>query len=413
MRFRYMSIYRLPAATLLSTELPHRLLRAGYTDLIQTQDYLYAPGELPVLIVAHVDTVHRREAPEIWYDRKTMVLTAPDGIGGDDRAGVSGILELIHLGFRPHVLFTDGEETGGRGARAALQQLPAPDVKFIIELDRKGFNDSVFYNLDNSKFERYINSFGFKTQYGNFSDISLLAPAWGIAAVNLSSGYYCSHTDHEYVRLDQWECTVHKVSSMLQYIPDKKFQYYAKPAPSYSRIWSAWPESKQGKNDDKFNVVQFPSRGYYDDCCDDYGYISNDDHYHVYKDYDIYGNDKFGGASDAYIGKTTYEPVETDKKVEIIGKSAAESAKVFIATKDGIVESSGPCNGEEEDEEYFSLTVDAIELTSMYGGKVQYWQAWLDKNVDKLTGLMENCLWDVIDKMVIDDLDDILDGKIT
>ena len=61
-----------------------------------------------------------------------------------------------------------------------------------------------------------INSFGFKTDWGSFSDISILAPEWGIAAVNLSIGYESEHSQIERLFCRATERTIRKVCLMLE-----------------------------------------------------------------------------------------------------------------------------------------------------------------------------------------------------
>ena len=85
-----------------------------------------------------------------------------------------------------------------------------------MELDRTGSNDAVFYQCRNRQFERHINSFGFQTAFGSFSDISILAPHLNLAAVNLSTGYYHAHQPGEYVRLDKVEELIGRVEKLLQ-----------------------------------------------------------------------------------------------------------------------------------------------------------------------------------------------------
>ena len=68
----------------------------------------------------------------------------------------------------------------------------------------------------NRQFERHINSFGFQTAFGSFSDISILAPHLNLAAVNLSTGYYHAHQPGEYVRLDEVEDLVGRIAKLLQ-----------------------------------------------------------------------------------------------------------------------------------------------------------------------------------------------------
>ena len=85
-----------------------------------------------------------------------------------------------------------------------------------VELDRTGSNDAVFYQCRNRQFERHINSFGFQTAFGSFSDISILAPHLNLAAVNLSTGYYHAHQPGEYVRLDKVEELIGRIAKLLQ-----------------------------------------------------------------------------------------------------------------------------------------------------------------------------------------------------
>ena len=197
-------------------------------DKIKTDgfNYLYYKGDIPVMLVAHIDTV--LQPKNIYYDSRFNVLWGDNSIGADDRAGVSAIFEIFSRGLRPHVLLCNGEESGGIGARVALNELEKPNVNCIIELDRRGSVDSVFYNCDNSKFEEYINSFGFKTTEGSYSDISFLCPKWCIAGVNLSIGYYNNHCKNEFLNLTEWKNTVDKVTNILKKPPKECFEYKEK-----------------------------------------------------------------------------------------------------------------------------------------------------------------------------------------
>lgn len=186
--------------------------------------WMYAPGELPILLVAHIDTVHRVQPPSLHFDPYRKVLWAPEGLGADDRAGVWAILEILGRGYRPHVLFTDEEERGGHGAASAGKQLD-PAVRFIIEMDRKGDNDCVFYDCISKRAVKYVESFGFREAGGSFTDICWLMPSFGIAGVNLSIGYYAQHTHGEYMRIDEAARTIKRVCKMLDRPPLEPIPY--------------------------------------------------------------------------------------------------------------------------------------------------------------------------------------------
>lgn len=191
---------------------------------VVAEGFVYAEGDIPVLLVAHLDTVHKEIPKEIYYDKKNDVLWSPQGIGGDDRCGVWAILEIIKK-HKPYVLFTEDEESGCIGARKAAKILKAPNVRMIIEIDRRGSEDCVFYDCGNKEFQEYIEKFGFKTAFGTFSDICELSSEWDIASVNLSSGYYNEHTLQEMVKIKEIIATRDKVIKILEDEDETHYDY--------------------------------------------------------------------------------------------------------------------------------------------------------------------------------------------
>ena len=71
----------------------------------------------------------------------------------------------------------------------------------MIELDRSGANDCVFYKCDNPDFTKYIEGYGFITDTGSFTDISVICPIIKTAGVNLSVGYWNEHSKTEMIDL--------------------------------------------------------------------------------------------------------------------------------------------------------------------------------------------------------------------
>lgn len=227
-------------------------LKKNYRKTFHTADYVIAEGDIPVALVAHLDTVFSAPPEEIFFDREKNVLWSPDGLGADDRAGVFAIVQIIRAGFRPHIIFTTDEEIGGVGAaKVSLLDMPFKDLKYVIELDRRGSNDCVFYDCENRDFEDYVESFGFEYNFGSYSDISDICPAWGIAGVNLSIGYRDEHSVAEVLFVGQMLSTIEKVKKMLQdvetlekpfkYIPSKtKYHYWGYGSDWYHGGYSAY-----------------------------------------------------------------------------------------------------------------------------------------------------------------------------
>lgn len=219
-------------------------LRRMYPNAVVNKGaYILVPGDAPVLLVAHLDTVHKEPVRQVCKTAEGNILMSPQGIGGDDRCGVYALVTAhAQSQKKPWLLFTCDEEIGGIGARTfcknySNKKLPKElgKMKLLIEIDRKGQTDAVYYECDNPDFEKYISSKGFVTQYGTFSDISYIAPELGVAAVNLSSGYYNAHTRHEYINREHLNATVQKVVGIIADAVKPELPVYAYMERAWSR----------------------------------------------------------------------------------------------------------------------------------------------------------------------------------
>ena len=239
-------------------------LKNNYKKVICTKDYIYAEGDIPIALVAHLDTVFLVPPVDIYYDTRKGVLWSPQGLGADDRAGVFLILKIIKAGFRPHIIFTTDEEKGGVGAAQLTlmeEKIPFKELKYIIQLDRRGTNDCVFYECDNAEFTKYIESFGFSEAIGSFSDISELCPAWGIAGVNLSVGYEDEHSYTETLHVSPLISTLQKVKRLLNDADNiEKFDYVPSKF-AYSGAYYNWYNSIYGypTDDEAYGDVSYVS----------------------------------------------------------------------------------------------------------------------------------------------------------
>lgn len=201
-------------------------LKDKYEKVIVTKDYIVAVGDIPIALVAHMDTVFENPVVDLYYDQRKGVLWSPQGLGADDRAGIFAILKIVQSGLRPAIIFTTGEEQGGLGATAlGTRECPIPDLKYMIQLDRHGTNDCVFYECFNEDFYDYVESFGFCEAYGSFSDISFLMPQWNICGVNLSVGYEDEHSEVETLHIAPLYDTIAKVKKMLSETEIPDFEY--------------------------------------------------------------------------------------------------------------------------------------------------------------------------------------------
>lgn len=200
-------------------------LKEQYEPIVN-DGFIYAQGKFPVLLVAHMDTVHKDKVRKIIY--KDGKVSSPQGIGGDDRCGIYMILKIIEK-YHCSVLFTEDEEVSGIGAskftNSKLSDELVGQFNFIVELDRANSHDAVFYDCDNQEFEEFVTKEYFETAIGSFSDISYVAPKLKTAAVNLSCGYYKAHTTSEYIMWNEMIENINQVMKMFERMDEKKYEY--------------------------------------------------------------------------------------------------------------------------------------------------------------------------------------------
>lgn len=200
------------------------LCGVGY-KITSGDGYVFAKGEVPVLLIAHMDTACNKQIPKTIIKEPTpdgiRIIAEDSLVGGDDRCGCWMIMNIIKKA-KCSVLFLEDEEIGCVGARKFSRETDHMDyiqknISFMIELDRRGSNDCVFYSNDNREFINYISTAtGTKEAIGSMSDISVLMPITKTAGVNLSCGYYKEHTKDEYVMVSEMEDMMNRVIKFLE-----------------------------------------------------------------------------------------------------------------------------------------------------------------------------------------------------
>lgn len=242
-------------------------LKKRYKEIIIREKFIIAIGDISIGLVAHLDTVHKQPPIDFFYDQEQEVLWSPQGLGADDRAGVYAIIQIIEAGYRPHIILCKDEEIGGIGASMVTQmfpQYPFKNLKCLIELDRKGKDECVFYDCDNEDFIKYIENFGFKEKIGSFSDISILAPQWEVAAVNLSIGYYNEHSFSEFLNIRYMLEIIEKIKLILNKEKEMlNYSYIPKLYYNYNDTLCTFCE-KPIKKGEGFSFYNF---GMYCNCC--------------------------------------------------------------------------------------------------------------------------------------------------
>ena len=99
-------------------------LSTVYKDrVVSAPEYLIAFGDIPVGLVAQLDTVHTIPVKDLFYDKEQNVMWSPQEIGADDRASVFAIVEILKRGLRPTIILTTDEEIGGVGASKLVEDI--------------------------------------------------------------------------------------------------------------------------------------------------------------------------------------------------------------------------------------------------------------------------------------------------
>ncbi len=296
-------------------------------NIINQKGFLFVKGNIPVLLTAHMDTVHNQRPRKINIEYKNgyTYISSKEGIGGDDRCGIYIIMELLKMGYKPYVLFCEDEESGGIGSSEFCDTnyiTDLYDLKYLIELDRANDSDAVFYNCNNDDFEQFIKKItGYCDAWGTFSDISFIAPECGVAAVNLSCGYYKAHTVDEYVIIEEmWNTLTVTEKLLLEAEKEevKAFEYIEYNGNSY---YSNYSKYLYNGNDDYSDYYK-SNRNYYESC---YGYSS-----YGYKNH--YNTGKTSKVYDQFVMTIYYERYDYEQKIMI-----EENCTVYGETKNDCI----------------------------------------------------------------------------
>ena len=250
------------------------LVECGYSPTSEN-GFLYAKGDIPVLLVAHMDTVHKEQCKDI--NNNNGKLSSPQGIGGDDRCGVYIIMNVVKE-LHCSVLLCEDEERECIGAHKFVKTdyIKNLGVNYMIEFDRKGNNDAVFYSCANEDFIDFVeDATNFKFATGSVSDISVLMPEANLSAVNLSCGYYNAHTLNEYVIYDEMMDTIEVAKALIKEKCDEPFVYVRKTY-SYSNSYA---------NFNNYHAKIYPAVGdYYGSFFDEPGPYEREDLAAIAKD---------------------------------------------------------------------------------------------------------------------------------
>lgn len=246
---------------------------AGHA-IIHGENFWYFPDRsLDItrpLLVAHVDTVCSPFPPSELHRRGGRIRN-PNGIlGADDRAGVFAVLELRRR-TGVGVLLCDEEEHGAHGARAAARTI-GDLIKlhpYMVELDRHGYREVVYYRQECDTFCEHMESYGFEEERGSFSDISVLSRELDVPGANVSIGFNSQHTKWEYLDLFSLWDTIARVQRLIEEnkhviitpcAPNFPVRGYVPPSQYQRGEYTNWREKEEIVDADVVDEVEAPPK---------------------------------------------------------------------------------------------------------------------------------------------------------
>lgn len=210
------------------------------------------------------------------------------GLGADDKNGIFICLECLRdFDFLKVALFV-GEEVGCKGS-GACDLTFFKDCRFIIEPDRKGFNDLITSmccgDVCSEEFIKAIEPYnpGYEEARGTVTDVGeLVERGVGISCINISCGYYDAHTDHEYTVLDELEMTLEFVQDIIENVGEtfpfeydyKSYGYYDDYGYNYGYSYFGGKKKSEDKTSGTRTYMD-PSYEYWQNYDDDFDEMYN------------------------------------------------------------------------------------------------------------------------------------------
>lgn len=200
-------------------------------------------GESYPCVVAHMDTVHLDQIPDIeadtkldiheeisklgvklWASRKEGKKSVVTGIGGDDKAGIFICLEIMKKFDKIIGAFFVEEEFGCKGSEYADEEI-LKDVGYFMQFDApydywcsfssngiQLFNEEIYNKIKSILSENNIKYIG----HDPYTDIFKLKIRFDVACMNFFAGYHHMHTKNEFVVIENVEKAVKMGSNIIK-----------------------------------------------------------------------------------------------------------------------------------------------------------------------------------------------------
>ena len=203
----------------------------SYSARLSTEEPVGAPKLSDIIFHNDIIMLHQLSNPKLAC------------LGADDRCGVKTILDILDMGFRPHILFTTDEEVGCQGSKKAVAEKlleEFSEASMLIQVDRgvhEGYwNEMVFYNYDKDSIPEIYDELSkyFKLAKGSYTDVATLGPYLNKPIVNISASYMNEHKRTEFISIPAYDKNLEGLTKFLLWLDTQdtsSWEYKTKPIP--------------------------------------------------------------------------------------------------------------------------------------------------------------------------------------
>ena len=208
--------------------------------------------ELPIGLVAHTDTVHKRAKDfsvvgnDDWITGWDNSTGRQHGVGGDDRCGIFMALMVARQIPNARLFFPRDEEIGCVGSSLMLDGW-LDDCAFIMQADRRGWGDVTktinYMPVMSKKFERAVKKLmdprGMRFVDGMTTDIEVIKEGGAkVSAFNMSASYYYPHYDTESIYIPGVQAGIEFMLECATVLGKKRWMHT-----SPQTQWGTWGRS--------------------------------------------------------------------------------------------------------------------------------------------------------------------------
>lgn len=217
-------------------------------------------------VIAHMDCIKTWtgersicEIDDVFYGQN-IADGSSAGLSADDGAGIYAAIEILNVIPNLKICFTTEEEIGAIGAQQACYNTDFfYNVSYFLQADRRGSSDLIAHtngiDVCSNEFLKIITKsmkkFGYKKNFGTFTDVGVLVEEFKISGCNISCGYQKEHTSKETLNLAHLKNCIEFMIELINTIPldrqyDVKIDY---SYPSYYRDFYGSAESWANDSD--------------------------------------------------------------------------------------------------------------------------------------------------------------------